>query len=274
MKIIILLMFMLLSNPLWAEEDARYLQAGKVQYELPLEEDVLKVNTAIGYCTVLEFPEKPMLVTVGDNALIQVEIPQNSKSVVIKPLVEAGETNLFVFTPNQRFNYSVVIGDPKHVDYVLDSKKSLKDASKEQKKLSIGEILKIAKGYEAFKSLGVISERDFTQKNIFSQCLYPKISIDIIEAFNKKNPHYLLLHIVVRNLSENAINLKEGSSNIFINEQKFTPRYVLFDEDKLAPSAKTDGWLVLENSFISIDNKFSLSIGVEDEEYVCKQSVS
>ena len=82
---------------------------------------MLRVNLALGYCTVLEFPEKPLLVTVGDNSLIQVEIPQNSKSVVIKPLQDAGETNIFIFTPNQRFNYNVIIGDPKHVDYVVDS---------------------------------------------------------------------------------------------------------------------------------------------------------
>ena len=117
---------MFISSPLWAD-DNRYLDTDKVFYEKPIEADVLKVNTSLGYCTVLEFPDKPILVTVGDNSLIQVEIPQNSKSVVIKPLQATGETNLFVFTPNQRFNYKVLIGDAQHVDYVLDSKASVED---------------------------------------------------------------------------------------------------------------------------------------------------
>jgi len=274
MKTLILITFMFLSSPLWANQDNRYLQTGKVQYETPLEEDVLKVNTALGYCTVLEFAEKPMLVTVGDNSLIQVEIPQNSKSVVIKPMQEAGETNLFVFTPSQRFNYNVTIGDPTQVDYVLDSKQALKDKDKGPKRLSLGTVLKMARSYAGLKSLGVINQREFIQKDIFNQCSYPRVSIDFIEAFANKDPHYLVFHIVVHNLADETLNLKEENASILANDQKFIPQYVLFDNDRLAPSSKTDGWLVLENSFVSIDNKFSLSVGVGDEEYVCKQSVS
>lgn len=274
MKILMLITFMFLSSPLWANQDARYLEMGKVQYETPLEEDVLKVKTAFGYCTVLEFPEKPMLVTVGDNSLIQVEIPQNSKSVVIKPMQEAGETNLFVFTPSQRFNYNVVIGASGQVDYVIDSKQAFKDKGKSTNRLSLGTVLKMARSYEGLKSLGVINEREFVQKDIFNQCSYSDVNIDVIEAFTNKDPHYLLVHIVVNNRTDKTVSLKEENTSILIGDQKFTPQYVLFDNDKLAPTSKTDGWLVLENSFISIDNKFSLAVGVEDEEYVCKQSVS
>ena len=272
MKTLMLMVFLMLSG--LALADDRYLDLGKVAYEKPLEEDVLKVNTALGYCTVLEFPEKPMLVTVGDNSLIQVEIPQNSKSVVIKPIQGKGETNLFVFTPSQRFNYNVTIGDKGQVDYVLDSGQTSKNLDKSPKRLSLGTVLKMARSYEGLKSLGVINQREFTKKDIFNQCSYPKVNIDVIEVFANKEPHYLLLHIVVHNQTDTEITLKEQNTNIFANEQKFIPQYVLFDNDKLAPSSKTDGWLVLESSFVSIDNKFSLSVGVEDEEYVCKQSVS
>jgi len=274
MKTLMLIMLMFLSGPLWAHQNSRYLQTGKVQYETPLEEDVLKVNTAIGYCTVLEFAEKPMLVTVGDNSLIQVEIPQNSKSVVIKPMQEAGETNLFVFTPSQRFNYNVSIGDPAQVDYVLDSGHMSTKLDKGHSRLSLGTVLKMARSYAGLKSLGVINGREFIQKDIFNQCSYPRVSIDVIEVFANKDPHYLLFHIVVHNLTDETVSLREQNTSILANDQKFVPQYVLFDNDKLAPSSKTDGWLVLENSFVSIDNKFSLSVGVEDEEYVCKQSVS
>ncbi len=274
MRIIFFVTLMFLSGSLCAQPDNRYLDVSKVLYENPLEQDVLRVNTSFGYCTVLEFSEKPMLVTVGDNALVQVEIPQNSKSVVIKPLVEGGETNLFVFTPSQRFNYNVVIGTAKEVDYVLDAKESLKSKSKDSPRLSMGAILKMAKAYDFYKGLGVINERTFIQKNLFYQCAYPKVTIDIIEAFSNKDPHYLLLHIVVNNLTDQTLNLMEQDTNIIINAQKIIPQYVVFDVNQLAPTSKTDGWLILENSFVSIDNKFSLGVGVEDEEYVCKQPVS
>ncbi len=274
MKLFIFFILMLLAGPLWANQDSRYLENGKVLYEKPIETDVLKVNTALGYCTVLEFPEKPMLVTVGDNSLIQIEIPQNSKSVVIKPLQSAGQTNLFVFTPSQRFNYNVLIGDANHVDYVLDSKESIRDKANAKQRLSIGTLLKMAKSYEFLKRNGIINEHEFIQKNLFYQCPYEDLNIDVIEAFSNKDPHYLLLHVVIHNLSDQAVNLVEQKTDILIGDNKFIPQYVLFDSNQLAPLSKTDGWLILDDSFVSIDNKFSLNIGVEDKEYVCKQSIS
>ena len=171
MKIILLIAFMLLCGNVWAEMDNRYLQSGKVLYETPLEEDVLRVNLALGYCTVLEFPEKPMLVTVGDNSLVQVEVPQSSKNVVVKPLQGAGETNIFIFTPNHRFNYNVVIGDPKHVDYVVDSQDIEKINSKPKENLSIDKLFKMARGYSFLKHHGAINDRKFTQRSLFSKCV-------------------------------------------------------------------------------------------------------
>ena len=270
MKIILLITFMLLSDSLWADVDNRYLQSGKVLYENPLEEDVLRINLALGYCTVLEFPEKPLMVTVGDNSLIQVEVPQNSNSVVIKPLQNAGETNIFIFTPNQRFNYNVIIGDPIHVDYVVDSQAVKQINLKGKEHLSLEKFLKMAREYEFLKHHNVINERKFMQKSISSQCSYPKFNINLIEAFSNKDPNYLVLHIRVNNLTDEVFNLIEQSANILIKGQKFIPQYVLFDSDQLFPNNKTDGWLVLENSFVSIDNKFSLTLGVDDEEYTCE----
>ncbi len=274
MNTFLLFILMFGSSPVWAQDDNRYLESDKVFYEKPVEADVLKVNTALGYCTVLEFPEKPILVAAGDNSLIQVEIPQNSKRVVIKPLQAAGQTNLFVFTPNQRFNYNVLIGDAKHVDYVLDSKASVQDKTGTKKKLSIDTVLKMARAYAFYKKNKLINEREFIQRNLFYKCSYDNLGIDVIEAFTNKDPHYLILHIVVHNLTDDPINLIEQKTDILIGNKKFVPQYVLFDNDQLAPSNKTDGWLVLENSFVSINNKFSLSLGAEDTDYVCKQSVS
>ena len=275
MKIIMLITFMLISGQVCADQDSRYLQANKVFYEIPLEEDVLRVHLALGYCTVLQFPEKPILVTVGDNSLVQVEIPQNSKSVVIKPLQDAGETNIFIFTPNQRFNYNVVIGDYKKVDYVVDSKAINHIDQKVKNHLTVEELIKTARKYDFLKRHKAVNEREFTQKKISSQCSYPKFNVDLIEAFSNKDPNYLVLHILVNNLTDDEfLNLTEKNTDILVNGRKFIPQYVLFDSDNLVPRNTTDGRLVLENTFVSIDNKFSLSLGVNDEQYVCKQSVS
>ena len=274
MKIILLIAFMFLSGNVWAEMDNRYLESGKVLYETPLEEDVLRVNLALGYCTVLEFPERPMLVTVGDNSLVQVEVPKDSKNVVVKPLQATGETNIFIFTSNHRFNYNVVMGNPKHVDYVVNSHAVEKMNSKPKESLSIDKLFRMARMYGFLKNHGAINERKFMQKSLFSKCAYPKFNVDVVEVFNNREPNYLILHILVTNLTDRFLNLVEQNTNILINGKKFIPHYVLFDSDELFPNQKTDGWLVLENSYVSIDNKFSLALGVEDQVYVCKQSIS
>ena len=58
MKTIITLFLIFLSSLGFAQTDEHYLNPSKVVLEHPLEEDVIKVNIALGYCTVLEFPEK------------------------------------------------------------------------------------------------------------------------------------------------------------------------------------------------------------------------
>jgi len=252
--------------------DNHYLDPGKVILEHPLEEDVMKVNIAVGYCTVLEFPEKPTLVTVGDNSLIQVEIPKNSKSVVIKPLQASGQTNLFVFTSGQRFNYKILIGNPEEADYVLDAKGLLENKTKPSSTLTLDKILKMARSYGFLRRNHLVDDREFVRKKLSYRCSYPIADIDVIEAFSNRNPNYLILHILVHNQSDGDINLSEQNTNISIGDKKFNPQYVLFDSDQLAPSNQTDGWLVLGDSYISIDNKFSISVGIGDENYGCKQS--
>jgi hypothetical protein len=274
MKLILLIVFMFCSGVIWADED-RYLQANKVFYETPLEEDVMNVHLAFGYCTVLQFPEKPILVTVGDNSLVQVEIPKNSKSVVIKPVQEAGETNIFIFTPNHRFNYNAVIGEMKNVDYVLDAKVFNHTDQKNKNRLTVEKLIKIARDYEYLKTHNAINGRIFANKRISHLCSYPEFKVKLIEVFSNDDPNYVLLHFTVSNeTADQYLNLAEQKTDILVNDRQFVPQYVLFDNDELFPNDTTDGWVVLENSYVSIDNNFSLRLGVGDQEYVCKQSIS
>ena len=256
-----------LSGPVLAED--RYVSDEKVIYAAPREEDVLRVNVSMGFCTVLEFPEKPIMVTVGDNSLIQVEVPKNSKNVVIKPLDTAGITNLFVFTQNKRFNYEVTVKDDDKADYVVDTKGSGKEGAKAKKIVSTGLLIKMAKNDPALKNLKGFDSRIFTQKDLFYPCVHEGLTADVIEAFTYKDPHNLILHVVVKNTSSREIKLNEKNTNVYIHDQKFQPRYVLFDAAKLKASQKADAWLILEGTYISMDNHFTFGIGVEEKEYVC-----
>ncbi len=267
MKYLILLVLMGLTTPLWA--DSRYLPNDKVLFENPQEQDVLRVNTALGFCTVLEFPDKPTMVTVGDNSLIQIEVPQNSKSVVIKPLEESGETNLFVFTANQRFNYKVVIGDEHQVDYVIDTKESAQANIKDQKPVVVGDLIKIARSYPVLKDLGDINKRDFIHKDLMYRCTNPKFEVKAIEAFSYKNPHHVIFHIKVKNVSNSTYELNEKNTNVYISGQQFQPQYVAFDNPQLKQGLSTEAWLILVDTFISLDNNFTFGIGVGNAEGIC-----
>lgn len=267
MKYLILMILLSVATPLWA--DSRYLPNDKVLYESPQEQDVLKVNTAFGYCTVLEFPDKPTMVSVGDNSMIQIEVPQNSKSIVIKPLEGSGETNLFVFTANQRFNYKVIIGDEHQVDYVIDTKESSPSKNKDQRTISVSEIIKMARNYQVLNDLGNINKREMIRKDLMYQCRNPKFEVTAIEAFSYKNPHYVMLHLKVKNVGSQAYELNEKNTNVYVNGQKFQPQYVTFDESKLKPGFPTEAWLILADTYISLDNKFTFGIGAGHEEAHC-----
>lgn len=223
----------------------------------------------MGFCTVLEFPEKPIMVTVGDNALLQVEVPKNSKNVVIKPLEDSGTTNLFVFTQNKRFNYEVVITNEEGTDYVVDAKGTSKESAKTKKDIPLGDLIKMARGYAVLSELGNIDKRNFIQKDLFYPCTHEKLGIEVIEAFTYRDPNYLILHIVIKNSGDLPIKLNEENTKVYVREHRFTPRYVLFDSSRLKVNEKTDGWLILENTFVAMDNQFTFGIGIGEQEYVC-----
>lgn len=267
MRYFIFMLVIFFAQIVSASEQDRYLQPNKVLYEDPQEDDVLKINTSVGYTTVLEFPDKPSMVTTGDSSLLQIEVPKNSRNVLIKALREEGETNLFVFTPHQRFNYKVIVSDTQNVDYVVDVNEALKK-KKTSNKVPINQLIKMAQNYRVLKESNQINPRFFVQKDIFKEYTSPNLRLKVIEAFSNKEPHYLILHVVIHNMEYTDVELNEKNTNVYVNDQKFKPMYVLFDSTKLAARQETGVWLVLENTHISLENQFTIGVGVYDKEYI------
>jgi hypothetical protein len=268
MRFFIFLLVLFIAQSAVASEQNRYLQPNKVVYEDPQEDDVLKINTSIGYTTVLEFPDKPSMVTTGDSSLLQIEVPKNSKNVLIKALRDDGETNLFVFTPNQRFNYKVIVGDKHDVDYVVDVKEAMKNQKKTFKKMSINQLIKMAQNYRVLKDSDQINPRLFVQKDIFKEYTSPNLRLKVIEAFANKAPHYIVLHVVIHNMQYTNVELNEKNTNVYVNGQRFKPGFVLFDSTTLTARQETDAWFVLENTYVSLDNQFTIGVGIYDKEYI------
>ena len=117
MRLLIILTFLFSAMPAYASVDTRFLQKGKVWYEFPAEDDVLRIFISLGYVTKVELPEEADLVLVGDADLLKVEVSSDKRSVILKALSDEGKTNLLVDTKTLHLNYEVIIKNELDVDY-------------------------------------------------------------------------------------------------------------------------------------------------------------
>ena len=81
------------------------------------EDTIISVKTALGYSTVLSFSTKPNSAILGDQDSFKLEYVGNS--ITLKPLIAHATSNLFVFTPYERFNITLKTGTPLEADYHL-----------------------------------------------------------------------------------------------------------------------------------------------------------
>ena len=79
-----------------------------------------KLQTALGYISTIDLPEKALKVFVGDQELFKVEVYE--RQVLIKPITDEmdAKTNLVIVTESGRLAFDVSVGHPETADFVLD----------------------------------------------------------------------------------------------------------------------------------------------------------
>lgn len=80
-------------------------------------ESVTRVQTALGYSTVVEFQSKPTQAVLGDQDAFKLEYIGNS--VTLKPLLPGARSNLFIFTDFGRFTFLISTGNATHADFLV-----------------------------------------------------------------------------------------------------------------------------------------------------------
>jgi hypothetical protein len=87
------------------------------------QDQIATVGTAIGIATIIQVPDRPNSIVVGDQAAFKVEYLD--QAITIKPLRPAAKSNLYIYTDYRRFNVQLVTGAEAAADYVvyLDSPK-------------------------------------------------------------------------------------------------------------------------------------------------------
>ncbi|MBS1963079.1 MAG: TrbG/VirB9 family P-type conjugative transfer protein [Bdellovibrionales bacterium] len=96
-------------------------------------DQIVTVRTALGVATIIQVPDKPNSVVVGDMNAFKVEYLD--EAITIKPLGPRSRSNLYIYTDYRRFNVQLVAGTEASADYVvyLESSRSKPRAAEKPK---------------------------------------------------------------------------------------------------------------------------------------------
>lgn len=109
MNFVILLLISILSPQVHASERVRKVEVTKDQ--------IVLVKTALGVATIIQVPDRPNSIVVGDQSAFKVEYLD--QAITIKPLHGGARSNLYIYTDYRRFNVQLVAGLENTADYVV-----------------------------------------------------------------------------------------------------------------------------------------------------------
>ncbi len=107
--LILLSILVLASVPLASEARVRTVEVTKDQ--------IVTVRTALGVATIIQVPDRPNSLVVGDQSAFKVEYLD--QAITIKPLHGSARSNLYIYTDYRRFNVQLVSGPEVASDYVV-----------------------------------------------------------------------------------------------------------------------------------------------------------
>lgn len=101
----------------------------RVRHVECLTDQIVTVRTALGIATIIQVPDRPNSVVVGDQDKFKVEYLD--QAITIKPLQGGAKSNLYVYTDYRRYNVQLVTGPEAISDYVVYLE-SVKQKTKEK----------------------------------------------------------------------------------------------------------------------------------------------
>ena len=101
--------------------------AEKVRNVEVKDDQIVTVRTSLGIATIIQVPDRPNSVVVGDQDSFKVEYLD--QAITIKPLTNSARSNLYVYTDWKRYNVELVTGSQEVADYVVYLKSPKKKKS-------------------------------------------------------------------------------------------------------------------------------------------------
>ena len=89
----------------------------KVRRVIVNGDQIVTVKTALGIATIIQVPDRPNSIVVGDQDAFKVEYLD--QAVTIKPLRLKAKTNIYIYTDWKRYNVELVSGLESVSDYVV-----------------------------------------------------------------------------------------------------------------------------------------------------------
>lgn len=109
MKSLIATVIILLNNSALANTRVRTVEVKKDQ--------IVHVKTALGVATIIQVPDRPNSLVVGDQNAFKIEYLD--QAITIKPLHGGARSNLYIYTDYRRFNVQLVTTFEATADYVV-----------------------------------------------------------------------------------------------------------------------------------------------------------
>jgi hypothetical protein len=91
--------------------------AEKIRRFVLKTDQIATVRTAIGIATIIQVPDRPNSIVVGDQSAFKVEYLD--QAITIKPLRGGARSNLYIYTDYRRFNVQLVTAHESIADYVV-----------------------------------------------------------------------------------------------------------------------------------------------------------
>ena len=103
------ILILLFAQSTWANARVRTIEVKKDQ--------IVTVRTALGVATIIQVPDRPNSIVVGDQNAFKVEYLD--QAITIKPLHGGARSNLYIYTDYRRFNVQLIAGAESLAEYVV-----------------------------------------------------------------------------------------------------------------------------------------------------------
>jgi hypothetical protein len=80
-------------------------------------DEIAQVKTSLGIATLIQVPDRPTSVVLGDTNAFKIEYLENA--ITIKPLSHSSKSNLYIYTEGRRFSVSLVTLPISSADYIV-----------------------------------------------------------------------------------------------------------------------------------------------------------